>query len=123
MLACPLAGPIPTAPVQTPLFIQSGSAAEMDVRMAFRYALDGDTTSACAEVRAATLAFAAIARAEGRSSDAALIGLKRAIAHEGWWPSLIEHRLGTPARQLLEFRLYVRLFPWFLEGYFGSPVG
>ena len=121
MHACPFLHPAvtPLPGIRFPL--RPANATGARVTTAFGRALDVQEPPVLAELRAATVAFAATLKAEGHSPGEALIALKRAIEGHGWWPSLVPPRQAEWEEQPPEYRLYLRVFGWLLEGYFGAP--
>lgn len=120
MLACPFLGPMLVSRQGVEFPLRATSATGVRVAAAFGRALADDAPATLGELRAATVAFAAILRAEGRTPEEVLIALKRTIERSGWWPSLVPPRRARWEQQPPEFHLYLRVFGWFLAGYFGT---
>ena len=99
--------------------LRPGTAIGARVTTAFRRALTSGDQSTVDELRAATLALSATHRAEGLAPEQALVSLKRAIGYGTWSPSLVPPFALDESFEMAEFRMYSRVFAWFIEGYFG----
>ena len=119
MSACAFLAPPQRSLVAYRYPLRASTAMGARVTTAFRRAVTSDDQSSVAELRAATLALSATHRAEGLVPEQALVSLKRAIGYGTWSPSLVPPFALQESREMAEFRMYSRVFAWFIEGYFG----
>lgn len=113
--------PASTPPVALRLSVPAAAAAGTRVAAALHAALNGRGRGPLAELRAATLAFAATLKAEGLPPEKVLVSLKTALTREGRSLSLAPVCCPDHAPETREHQMYAYVFGWYLEGYFGPP--